>query len=48
MCKYGSKLMIICFLIFGGSGEPYVELMNEWFIFPEVLKCHEDLITLET
>ena len=32
---------VINFLYFlGGPGEPYVD--------PEVLKCHEDLITLDT
>ena len=42
--KYGSNLMKICYgLLFNFWGVLENRILN-----PEVLKCHEDLITLET
>ena len=42
--KYGSNLMKICYeLLFNFLGVLGNRMLN-----PEVLKCHEDLITLET
>ena len=41
--KYGSNLMKICYFLFNFWGVLGNRMLN-----PEVLKCHEDLITLET